>query len=362
MFFIFSPKNRFHTMNNRRHFLGATLGLTATCLLPHSLFGQQQPATQGILLPPRLKKGDTIGLVAPGYSIKSEVVEEIKKTLIKMGFLPYHTPRILGSHGYFSNTDAERAKDLNELFSSPHIDGILCARGGYGCARIMHLLDYGAIKNNPKVLIGFSDVTALLNGIHKETGLIGFHGPVGSTLDDPYSISQLEKVLIDPQPNLLIENVVELDRKLLSDPVYARYVITPGMAYGKLVGGNLTLITSMIGTPHEIDFTNAVVCLEDVDEAPYRMDRMLTQLIQSSTFKNAAGIVFGACSGCRPKPHKKSFTLKEVIMDRISPLGIPAVYGMSFGHVKNNFTFPIGLEARLDAAKMTIQLSGMAVL
>lgn len=349
-------------MNNRRHFLGATLGLTAACLLPHSLLGQQQRSgTQGILLPPRLKRGDTIGLVAPGYSIKSDVVDEIKKTLVEMGFLPYHTPRILGEHGYFSNTDAERAQDLNELFSNPHIDGILCARGGYGCTRIMHLIDYGAIRNNPKVLVGFSDVTALLNGIYKETGLIGFHGPVGSTLDDPYSISQLEKVLIDPQPDLLIENVTELDRKLLSDSVYDRYVISPGTAYGKLMGGNLTLITAMIGTPHEIDFTDAIVCLEDVDEAPYRIDRMLTQLIQGRTFKNAAGIVFGACSGCKAKPHKKSFTLREVIMDRIAPLGIPAVYGMSFGHVKNNFTFPIGLEARLDATKMNIQLSGMAV-
>ena len=315
-----------------------------------------------MLLPPRLKKGDTIGLIAPGYSISAEVVEDIKKTILEMGFLPYHTPRILGVNGYFSGSDTDRANDLNEMFANPKINGILCARGGYGCTRILHLLDYGTIRNNPKVLIGFSDVTALLNGIHKETGLIGFHGPVGSTLDDPYSISQLEKVLIHPEPDLIIKNYPDLERKLLADPMYERYVIRAGKAYGKLVGGSLTLMTALIGTPHEIDCTDAIVCIEDVDEAPYRIDRMLTQLIQGETFKNAAGIAFGVCSGCKPKPYRKSFSLKEVVLDRIAPLGIPAVYGMSFGHVKNNFTFPIGMEATLDATAMQIQLAGTAVL
>jgi muramoyltetrapeptide carboxypeptidase len=313
------------------------------------------------ILPKRLKKGDKIGLIAPGYSVKPEVLEEAKKALTTMGFTSYHTERIIGNYGYFSNTDAQRAEDLNEMFADPKIDGILCARGGYGCTRILSLIDYENIKSNPKVLIGFSDVTALLNGIYRETGLIGFHGPVGSTLNDPYSMEQLRKVVMHPSESLIIQNKELRDLALIIDPEYERYTITEGTATGRLVGGSLTLVNALIGTPHEIDFTDALVCLEDVEEAPYRIDRMLTQLIKGPTFKKAAGIVFGVCAGCNESTHPDSFSLKEVILDRIRPLNIPAVYGMSFGHVENNFTFPIGINAKLDTQKVTVQLLENAV-
>tara|TARA_R110000868_G_scaffold14075_17_gene65846 strand:+ start:22081 stop:23067 length:987 start_codon:yes stop_codon:yes gene_type:complete len=311
--------------------------------------------------PKKLKKGNTIGLIAPGYAIKEEVLEKAKETLREMGFIPYHTHRVLGNYGYFSATDKERADDLNEMFANPTIDGILCARGGYGCTRIMQLIDYDNIKNNPKVLIGFSDITALANGIYKETGLITFHGPVGSTLDDAYSIEQLENVVMHPKKKILIENVKLKDKALLSNPEFERYSITSGEAKGKLVGGSLTLINALIGTPHEIDFTNTVVCIEDVEESPYRIDRMLTQLIEGPTFKKAAGIMIGVCKGCDKPPTPESFTLKDVILDRIQPLGIPSAYGMSFGHVDNNFTIPIGIEAIFDADNLTLKLLEKAV-
>ncbi len=342
--------------------MGAALGLTVAALMPQVVSAQmiqiQRPER---ILPKRLKKGDTIGLIAPGYSVKPNVLDDAKKALRAMGFKPYHTGRIIGNYGYFSNTDSERAKDLNEMFANTEIDGILCARGGYGCTRILSLIDYENIKRNAKVLIGFSDVTALLNGIQKETGLIGFHGPVGSTLNDRYSMKQLRKVVMHPKDNFTIENVELQDIALKTDPEYERYAITEGIAMGRLVGGSLTLVNALIGTPHEIDFTDALVCLEDVEEAPYRIDRMLTQLIEGKTFTKAGGIIFGVCAGCNTSTNSDSFSLKEVIMDRIQPLNIPAVYGMSFGHVENNFTFPIGINAKLDTQKMTLQLLERAV-
>lgn len=344
--------------------MAAALGLTATVVLPRLASAGTTEAIQNPMrmLPKRLREGDTIGLIAPGYAIKSNVLDDAKKALRILGFKPYHTNRIIGNYGYFSNTDSERAQDLNEMFSHAEIDGILCARGGYGCTRILSLIDYENIKKNPKVLIGFSDVTALLNGIQKETGLIGFHGPVGSTLNDPYSMQQLRKVVMQPTDNLVIKNVELQDLALKADPEYTRYTITEGTATGKLVGGSLTLVNALIGTPNEIDFTNALVCLEDVEEAPYRIDRMLTQLIAGKTFKKAAGIIFGVFAGCNSSTNSESFSLKEVILDRIRPLKIPAVYGMSFGHVENNFTFPIGINAKLDTRQMTLELLEQAVI
>lgn len=350
-------------MKNRRDFFTNIFGVSALALFPISLNANDPKIVHDLITikPKRLKKGDTIGLVAPGYAVKPEVLKKAKETLTNMGFVPYHTERILWNHGYFSNTDEERAADVNEMFANPEIDGILCARGGYGCTRIMSLIDYKSIQKNPKVLIGFSDITALANGIYKETGLITFHGPVGSTLDDEYSINQLQNVLVNPKENLLIENVILKDDELLRNPEFDRYTITPGKATGKLVGGSLTLINALIGTPHEIDFTGTIVFIEDVEESPYRIDRMLTQLIEGPTFKKAAGIVIGVCNGCDKPPKPGSFTLKEVILDRIKHLGIPAAYGMSFGHVKNNFTLPIGIKVTFDADSMTVKLLEKAV-
>ncbi|HET8736507.1 MAG TPA: LD-carboxypeptidase [Pricia sp.] len=344
-------------MTKRRKFLASALGLAATACVPRMGWARTaQPEIFQRIFPKRLQRGDTIGLIAPGYAIKVDVLDEAKTALKAMGFKPYHTNRIVGNYGYFSNTDFERAQDLDEMFADPKIAGILCARGGYGCTRILSLIDFGNIKKYPKALIGFSDVTALLNGIYKKTGLIGFHGPVGSTLSDPYSMKQLRQVVMNPSDTLTINNKYPLDFILKTNPEYERYTITQGMATGKLVGGSLTLICALIGTPFEIDFTDAIVCIEDVEEAPYRIDRMLTQLIGGETFRKAAGIVFGVCAGCNEATNPNSFSLKEVILDRIQPLHIPAVYGMSFGHIEHSFTFPIGINAKLDTQRMRLQL------
>ncbi len=157
----------------------------------------------------------------------------------------------------------------------------------------------------------------------------------------------------------LLNTVLTEDQK--TNPEYERYTIFPGTARGKLVGGSLTLINALIGTPHEIDFTDKLVCIEDVEEPPYRIDRMLTQLIEGDSFKKASGIIFGTCVGCDRPSKPDSFTLKEVLMDRIKPIGIPAMYGMSFGHVDQNFTFPIGINAKMNTSSMVIKLQEACV-
>lgn len=350
-------------MKTRRRFFTSLFGLSLSSFIPLSVFAAapEMADVPENIKPKKLKKGDVIGLVAPGYAIKPEVLEKAKDTLREMGFVPYHTDRILGNYGYFSAPDQDRADDVNEMFSNPTVDGILCARGGYGCTRIMQLIDYENIKINPKVFIGFSDITALANGIYKETGLITFHGPVGSTLNNAYTIAQLEKVVLHPKKKVRIENVELEDEELLNTTEFERYTITKGKATGKLVGGSLTLINALIGTAHEIDFTDKIVFIEDVEESPYRMDRMLTQLIEGSTFKKAAAVMIGVCKGCDKPPKPDSFTLKEVILNRIKILDIPAAYGMSFGHVDHNFTIPIGIEATFDADEMTLELLEKAV-
>ncbi len=344
-------------MASRRIFLTSALSISLGSLVPISSYSN----IPSLHLPSKrlfskvLNKGDNIGLIAPGYAFPLGVLEETKSTLDKLGFKSYHTDRILNPHGYFSNTDDERAADINHMFENSNIDAILCIRGGYGCTRILDQLDYGTIAKNPKALIGFSDVTALLNGIFKMTGLVTFHGPVGSTLNDTFSMQAFINILSTYSENSIIANA-QLEDKYVSVNEYERYTITPGIATGRLYGGSLTLINAMIGTPHEIDFTNALVCIEDVEEAPYRIDRMLTQLIASRTFRNAAGIIFGVCAGCNESTNPNSFSLKEVILDRIKPLNIPSVYGMSFGHVNQNFTFPIGVNATLNTEEQTITL------
>ncbi len=343
----------------RRNFFNGLLGISFTTFLPTSSYGSQESLNKIVepLLPKALKKGATIGLIAPGYSFTTTTLKQTKKTLKQMGYKTYHTKRVSKPHGYFSNTDEERAADINEMFANKKIDGILCIRGGYGCTRIMHLIDYDTIKRNPKALIGFSDVTALLNGIHIETGLICFHGPVGSTIEETFSKKAFKDILENTTPTHSLINAI-LEETLKTNPEYERYSIHEGIANGHLCGGSLTLINALIGTPHEIDFTGKIICIEDIEEAPYRIDRMLTQLIAGKTFKKASGIVFGVCAGCDRPSKLNSFTLKEVLMDRIKPLGIPAIYGMSFGHIDQNLTFPIGAKATLNTTTMSIALEG----
>jgi len=351
---------------NRRTFFNIGIGLSLTSLIPKRLRAKNTIDTSeySILKAARLSMGDKVGLVAPAWLITEDDLQLSIERVKQLGFEPVYTDKILGKYGYFSGTDQERVDNFNYMIKNPEIKGIIFTNGGYGCTRILDLVDYDMIKKNPKVIIGFSDNTALINSIYKKTGLVTFHGPISKTIHRDYNKKQFENIAVNPTNNYIIESTDEDLEKSVDDKIYERYIISSGKARGKLVGGNLTLICSMIGTPYQIDLEDNIVMIEDVGEEPYRIDRMLTQLIAGGELTKAAGIAFGICRGCdisEKSSAPNSFTLRQVIEDRIKPLNIPAVYGLSFGHNIHNFTFPIGLNAELDTASMTIRLLEKAV-
>jgi muramoyltetrapeptide carboxypeptidase len=346
----------------RKNFI-KTLGAAAIFTTPLNNFNKAASLDEiQKIKPKRLKKGDTVGLAAPGSFITEDELQQSIKNLEDLGFKVHHTKRILSRTGYLGGNDTERAEDLNEMFADKNISAIMCARGGYGCARILPLLNYDLIKKNPKVIIGYSDITSLLYGIYARTGLIGFHGPVGISTFNDYSKEYFEKVLMNPSDNLTLYNAKEDD----SDNSYKVKTIKSGKASGELAGGNLSIVVSMIGTPYDIDTKDKIIFLEEIGEEPYRIDRMLTQLIQSGKLTNANGIALGVFRRCEAKPSDSgitnSFTLEEVLFDRLSDLGIPVVYGMSFGHITNKITLPIGVKAELNSVEATLKLLEPAVI
>jgi len=313
-------------------------------------------STKEKIKPPRLKPGDTLGLISPGSYISEDELKESKNNLEKLGYNVFFTEKILSRYGYLAGTDEERADEVNSMFANKKINGIVCTRGGYGCARILPLLNYELIKNNPKVLIGYSDITALLNGIYSKTGLVTFHGPVGISSFNEFSVTYFDEMLVHPFKDLILISAKE-ENEIDENKVIT---IVSGKAVGELVGGNLSLVNSLIGTKYDFNGEGKIIFLEEIGEEPYRIDRMLTQLIQSGKFDKAAGIAMGVFKDCGPKEKdpsfSKSFSLLEVLFDRLANLNIPVIYGLSFGHIKNKFTLPIGIKAELDTINQTITL------
>jgi len=315
-----------------------------------------------LIKPARLKNGDTIALVTPGSYITEQEKEESINNLRSLGFNVTYSDRLMQKNGYFSETDRERASDLNEMFERKDVQGIMCARGGYGCARILSYLDYDLIEDNPKALVGFSDVTALQYALFKNSGLITFHGPVSISTFSSFSIRNFKNVLLNPTYELELEN----SKTGNNYNPYGITVIADGKAEGELVGGNLSIVVSLIGTEYDLDFSNKIVFLEEFIEEPYRIDRMLTQMIQAGKLENAAGIALGVFKLCEPNKtnpaFKDSFSLMEVLKDRLGNLGIPVIYGLSFGHIADKFTLPFGGKAELNSETKRLKLIESAVL
>lgn len=311
--------------------------------------------------PARLKKGNTIALVTPGSYITDQEKQESIINLQSLGFNVVYTDRLMQKNGYFSANDEERAKDLNDMFERKDVHAIMCARGGYGCSRILPYIDYDLIEDNPKALIGFSDVTALQYAIYKNSGLLTFHGPVSISTFSNFSVKNFESVLMNPTFEFDLMNSTTENNY---NP-YGITVISEGKSEGKLIGGNLSICVSLIGTEFDIDYSDKIVFLEEFIEEPYRVDRMLTQMIQSGKFENAAGIALGVFKLCEPNKSNPafqgSFSLMEVLQDRLGNLGIPVIYGLSFGHVADKFTLPFGGYAELNTETKRLKLLEPAV-
>jgi len=346
----------------RRNFIKTiSAASVAATAFPKSFSDKSDSRTKSLIKPARLKLGDTIALVTPGSYITDQEKEESINNLRSLGFNVTYSDRMMQKNGYFSSTDKERAADLIEMFERKDVQGIMCARGGYGCARILPFLDYEVIENNSKPLIGFSDVTAIQYAIYKNSNLITFHGPVSISTFSRFSTENFQNVLMNPTEELVLKNSTTANNY---NP-YGTTVISEGTAEGELIGGNLSIAVSLIGTEYDIDYSGKIIFLEEFIEEPYRIDRMLTQMIQAGKFEDAKGIALGVFKLCEPSKTNPSFadsyTLMEVLKDRLGNLGIPVIYGLSFGHVVDKFTIPFGVRAELNTKSQELKLLEPAV-
>jgi muramoyltetrapeptide carboxypeptidase len=314
-----------------------------------------------IIKPKRLQAGDTLGVIAPSSAIPEHVIEKALENLTNLGFKLKLGKNVRASKGYLAGTDEQRVEDLHWAFSDPEVDAVWCIRGGYGATRILPMVDFKIIKKNPKIFIGYSDITALHVAIFQKTGLVTFHGPVGTSDYTDFTKPNVWDLLTKPTPQYLLKHSTENLKN--ESNLFKPEVIMAGKCQGQLIGGNLSLLSAMDGTPYALkNLKGKILFMEDIDERPYRVDRMLTQMLQAHDFKQLAGIALGIFEGCNPKADENSLTLMECFKDRLGNLGIPVMYGLSFGHIKNQFTLPVGIEAVLDTEGGTITLLEAAVM
>ncbi len=306
--------------------------------------------------PPRLRPGDTVGLVEPAYFTADAFdLAQVMATIRAMGLVPRPAPHLLNRYGYLAGRDEERAADLNAMFADREVKAIFCVRGGWGCARILPHLNWEVIRANPKLLVGFSDITALHLALAARTDCPSIHGPTASSAWGRLSWDSFRQLVFEAQtPTWRTPPGME-DRLAQRSGIRT---FRPGRASGPLLGGNLTVLSSLVGTPFLPGFDGAILFIEDTDEAQYRIDRMLTQLSLAGILGRVAGVVFGQCTDCVAKNSSSigGFTLSEVLDQHLAPLGIPAFQGALFGHIADQFSIPVGIRAEIDATEGTIRM------
>jgi muramoyltetrapeptide carboxypeptidase len=336
-------------MSLPRRYLLRTFGLTAigTQLLP---IAQNNLSPKTIIKPRRLQVGDTIGLINPAAFNYEKEVQPFFKVIEKLGLKVKLGEHFYDRYGYLAGKDAHRAADVNAAFADREVQAIFTGMGGWGCNRILPLLDYNTIRNNPKIIMGFSDITALLLAIHAKTNMITFHGPLGVSSWSPFTIDYVKQVLFDGE-SVTMQNTSTMKVETIRD----------GKARGKLIGGNLSVIAATIGSAYLPEWENSILFVEEVGEEVYRIDRMLTQLKLAGILDRISGFIFGQCTKCDAEKPQESLTLSQVLSDRIRPLRIPAWYGSMVGHIQDKFTLPIGSEVEIDANSGTIRLLESAV-
>ena len=284
------------------------------------------------LKPPRLKRGDTIGIVAPASHFDLEKFNRGIAVLESMGFNTSVPEGLFNKKGYFAGSDLERAEMVNRYFADTTIKAIMCARGGYGSIRILSLLDYETIQKNPKIFVGFSDVSALLSTLYLRCRLVTFHGPTVTTLgnsDNMTKDSLLSMITSGEKPEIAMESGI---------------TIQPGSASGPVLGGNLNTLCHLLGTRFQPDFKGCILFLEDRGEAPYRVDRMLSQMKLAGCFNRLAGFILGTFEDCG-----NTDDIIRIAGDIFKDDKIPILAGLEVGHGKRNLAIPTGLNATLNA-------------
>lgn len=348
-------------MMQRRNFSKMILmgtGMSMVACSPLTILDPPPIGPRNIIKPKALKKGDTIGLIAPASPFTPAVLTRAMDQIAAHGFELKLGKNLNNQLGYLAGKDEERVEDIHSMFEDEEVDAIWCIRGGYGTSRILHYLNYELISKHPKMLIGYSDITALIQAIYLKTGLIGFHGPVGSSTMTAYTDQYFQLVAMNGFEPVSIE----LNNNHSGSGTNNVYrVITPGEVTGELVGGNLSLLAALAGTEFQMDFTDKLVFIEDVGEKPYRLDRMLTQLFHSCNLAKAKGIILGEFADCEAKEGEFSLSLKDALDFNFGGLEIPVCYGFSFGHISDLCTLPVGILATFNTEKKRLDLLENAV-
>ena len=303
-----------------------------------------------------LKPGDHIGLICPSGPISQERLDRSLSNMSQLGLVPILGKYIMQQKGYLAGSQNERLEDLHNMYADPAIKAIWCIRGGFGATHLLPHLDYKLIKKNPKVLLGFSDIIALHCALSSRLQLSNFHSPVASSELTPYTVAQLRNIIFGTSGQLVkIGTSPENDDFFVQGKTpFERYVIKSGQAHGILWGGNLSLLAALCGTPYLKVNRDFLLFIEDIEEAPYRIDRMITQLFQVLPLHLIKGVILGVFEGCEKKADTASQTLKELMMEKFSHLSIPVVYGFPFGHILHQCTFPFGAEAILDTDSFSL--------
>lgn len=367
--------------------------------------GAMPPAAAGGK-PPRLRRGDVVGLVAPAmFSDGVEELEAIKANIAAMGLVPRVGRYVTARYGYLAGSDRHRAEDLNAMYADKDVRAVFAVHGGWGSARLLPFLDWATIAANPKLLVGFSDITALHLAFAAKAGFATIHGPNAGNSWQPISAGSFAGLAFDgatplfrnpavapegippgpaapgphavavPQPGQAPAAVqvpgqgpvqapfqAPVPAPTAIDPRWRTQAVRPGRAQGRLIGGNLTVLAALVGSSWLPDFTGAILVLEETGEVEYRIDRMLTQLAYAGILRKVAGIVFGQCTRCSSgAPSYSGFTLPQLLHHHFGPLGVPAFYGANIGHVANQLCVPFGVRAEIDAAAGTIRILEPAV-
>ncbi|MEJ5999884.1 S66 peptidase family protein [Paucibacter soli] len=344
----------------RRHFVSA-LAAGAAAALPAG--ATSAAATPTPLLARRLSPGDTLGLVSPANATyEREPLQLAVEALQALGFKVKLGAHVRGRYGQFGGSDAERAADVNAMFADDGVAGIIALTGGSGCNRIVDKLDYGLIRRQPKFFGGFSDLTCLVNAIHQQTGLVTFHCPVAGSEWNEFSVAHFKDMVMQSGELPLLKNPQgELGDKLVQTEDRIQ-TLRGGKARGRLLGGNLAVLSSLAGSRYWHDWRGAVLFLEDINEYIYRVDRMLSTLRLAGALDQLAGVVLGKFTKCEPGDGNfGTLTLDEVFDDYFLPLNVPVYRGAMIGHIKRKFTLPVGAQVEIDADAGSIRLLAAAV-
>ena len=309
--------------------------------------------------PARLRIGDLVAIVAPASNLKREHLARGVAELERLGFRVKHREDILGKAGYTAGSDERRAEELMQAFSDPEVKAVWAARGGYGVMRILKLLDEELLRNHPKIFIGYSDLTALHLYLYRRFGWVAFHGPMAAK--DLAQISESCEEHYDRKTLLHSLMTPSALGEIVSDKTEMLHRGQSAKVQGRLLGGCLSLVAAMMGTPDELDTRGSILFLEDTGTRPYAIDRMLQQLKLAGKFDEVRGIIFGEMSDC-VQHAEQGYTIQEVMAECTADLNIPVMFGLPSGHSpRGNLTLPLGVEATLDSQRGVLSIDEAAV-